>query len=96
MESYRIGPGDALLVRVLGALPEHPVDGPFVVEDEGTIALGPAYGRVEVAGLTVREAEAEVLESLTATLKDVVKHPPKVQMTIAEKALRSQAGGGEF
>jgi biopolymer transport protein ExbD len=93
---YRLGPGDTLLVRALGVLPDQPVDGPFVVEDEGTIALGPAYGRVEVAVLSVREAEAAVLASLTETLKDVVKDPPKVQVTIAEKAPRPQVGGGVF
>jgi beta-lactamase regulating signal transducer with metallopeptidase domain/biopolymer transport protein ExbD len=83
---YRLGPGDTLQVRALGVLPDQPVDGPFVVEDEGTIALGPLYGRVDVAGLSVREAEAAVLKSLTESLKDVVKDPPKVQVTIAKKA----------
>jgi beta-lactamase regulating signal transducer with metallopeptidase domain/protein involved in polysaccharide export with SLBB domain/predicted nucleic acid-binding Zn-ribbon protein len=78
---YRIGPGDTLLVRTLGAAPDWPVDGQFMVEDEGTIALGPAYGRVEVAGLTVREAEAAVLKVLKETLSD-----PKVQVTIVGKA----------
>jgi beta-lactamase regulating signal transducer with metallopeptidase domain/protein involved in polysaccharide export with SLBB domain/biopolymer transport protein ExbD len=81
---YQIRPGDTLLVRALGVLDAHPVDGPFVVEDEGTIALGPAYGRVEVAGLSVREAEAAVLKSLSAVAKDT----PMVQVTIAWKAPR--------
>jgi beta-lactamase regulating signal transducer with metallopeptidase domain/protein involved in polysaccharide export with SLBB domain len=80
-QPYRIGPGDTLLVRAIGALADQPVDGQFVVEDEGSIALGPAYGRVEVAGLTVREAEAAVLNSLKEVLSEVA-----VRVTIAKKA----------
>jgi beta-lactamase regulating signal transducer with metallopeptidase domain/protein involved in polysaccharide export with SLBB domain/tetratricopeptide (TPR) repeat protein len=78
---YRIGPGDTLLVRAIGTAPDWPVDGEFIVEEEGTIALGPAYGRVEVARLTVREAEGAVLKTLKEILSD-----PKVQLTIAKKA----------
>ena len=86
-QPYRIGPGDTLLVRTYGELPDRP-EGQFTVEDEGTIALGPFYGRVDVAGLSVREAEAAVLKLLTASLKDVVKEPPKVQVTLGRKAAK--------
>jgi protein involved in polysaccharide export with SLBB domain len=83
---HRLGPGDVVLVRSLSALPDHPIDGEFEVEEFGTLALGPAYARVEVEGLTVLEAEAAVTKSLAGVLAD-----PKVQVTLLKRAT---TGGG--
>ena len=53
---YRIDIYDVLQIRVLGTLPDQPIDGFFLVEAEGIVTLGPAYGTVRVAGMTIEEA----------------------------------------
>ena len=45
------------------------IAGPFTVEPEGTVNLGPLYGRVNVLGLTVDQARAVV----EARLKEITK-----------------------
>jgi hypothetical protein len=55
-----IQPGDRLFVRVPGAPPEDPITGVLRVEPGGTIPLGPAYGRVQVKGLTLELAEIAI------------------------------------
>jgi beta-lactamase regulating signal transducer with metallopeptidase domain/tetratricopeptide (TPR) repeat protein len=87
---HRLAPGDVVLVRALGALPDQPLDGQFEVEEFGTLALGPAYGRVEVEGLTVLEAEAAVTKALAEVLTD-----PKVQVTLLSRA-KSAEGDNPF
>ncbi len=62
---YRIDIYDVLQIRVVGTLSDQPIDGFFLVEGEGIVTLGPAYGRVHVAGMTVEEATA----AITAKLK---------------------------
>ena len=68
---YRVDIYDVLQIRVLGTLPDQPVDGFFLVEGEGIVTLGPAYGRVHVAGMTVEEASA----AITTRLKLVLARP---------------------
>jgi protein involved in polysaccharide export with SLBB domain len=81
METFhRLSPGDAVLVRVMGAPADQPIDGQFEVEEFGTLALGPAYGRIEVTGMTVLEAEAAVTKALAQVLRD-----PKVQVTLMSR-----------
>ncbi len=45
---------------------DQPIDGFFLVEGEGIVTLGPAYGRVRVAGMTVEEAT----DAITRKLKE--------------------------
>jgi len=66
---YRIETYDVLQVTVVGTLLEQPIDGGFLVEAEGTVNLGPAYGMVRVAGMTIEEATAVIDEHLRQTLK---------------------------
>lgn len=40
------------------------IDGAFTVAPDGTIALGPYYGRVAVAGLTVEEAQQQIANTI--------------------------------
>jgi len=68
---YRIDIYDVLQIRVLGTLPEQPIEGFFLVEGEGIVTLGPAYGRVRVAGMTVEQAS----EVITTKLKQVLQKP---------------------
>ena len=53
---YHIEPLDTLEVFVLGTLPDQSIAGPFPVEADGTIMLGPAYGAIKVSGLSLAEA----------------------------------------
>jgi polysaccharide export outer membrane protein len=61
---YKIAPLDILLIQVSGTLPNEPIAGPYGVEPEGTVKLGPSYGIVSVAGLTMEEARAALEKHL--------------------------------
>jgi hypothetical protein len=65
---YRISPGDPLMIRVTGTMIDQPVNGEFIVEPQGTVALGPGYGRAQVAGLTLEQAEAAICKKLQEVL----------------------------
>jgi polysaccharide biosynthesis/export protein len=65
---YRIDTYDVLQIRAIGTLLDQPIDGFFLVEGEGIVTLGPAYGRVHVAGMTVEEAAAAITARLSLTL----------------------------
>jgi beta-lactamase regulating signal transducer with metallopeptidase domain/protein involved in polysaccharide export with SLBB domain len=75
-DSYRIAPLDSIRISVMGAGPDAPIQGQYWVEQGGTVALGPAYGRVKVAGMTIEDAEKALLVHLREYLRD-----PKVQVT---------------
>jgi polysaccharide biosynthesis/export protein len=68
---YRIEAYDVLQIRVLGALMEQPIDNYYLVEGEGVVTLGPAYGTVRVAGMTIEEAT----ETITRKLQEVLVRP---------------------
>jgi beta-lactamase regulating signal transducer with metallopeptidase domain len=76
---YHIAPGDVLAVSVIarGVISPPVISGDFVVEPSGSIALGPMYGRANVAGLPLEEAEKAIITHLQKQLRD-----PKVQITI--------------
>jgi beta-lactamase regulating signal transducer with metallopeptidase domain len=76
-------PGDEVKIEVVGAFPEAPINGVFVIEPQGTVALGATYGRVKIAGMSLIEAEKAVTEKLHAVLSD-----PQVQITLPPTALR--------
>jgi protein involved in polysaccharide export with SLBB domain/beta-lactamase regulating signal transducer with metallopeptidase domain len=78
---YTVGAFDVLLVRVANTLLDQPIDEFFLVESTGTVALGPAYGRVHVQGLTLEAAEAAIRKKLQEILRN-----PEVQVTLAHQA----------
>lgn len=67
---YRIGLHDVLRIHATGTLVDQPIDNDYLVEAEGTVSLGPAYGRVAVAGQTIAEAERTVSKKLRNVLTD--------------------------
>ena len=74
----KIKPGDRLRFRARNVFDSEPLDGVYLVEPAGTVALPPVYGpRVKVAGLTLEEAEAVVLEQLKVKLRD-----PMLRVTV--------------
>lgn len=68
--------GDTIQIRAMGIAPQHPIDGHFTIEPGGTVALGPMYGRVKVAGKSVIDAEGAIKETLSEMFQD-----PRVQVT---------------
>ena len=66
---YRIEPGELLKIEVAGTLVEAPIDDVYLVEATGNVCLGPAYGRVNIDGMRVQEAEAAIREHLEKTLR---------------------------
>ncbi|MEM9354496.1 MAG: polysaccharide biosynthesis/export family protein, partial [Planctomycetota bacterium] len=86
---HRITVGDQLQVRVVGALPDQPISGVFSVEPSGTLALGPAYGRVNVVGMTLVASENAITEMLSAVVTGA-----QVQVTLAKAAGRSGWASG--
>jgi polysaccharide export outer membrane protein len=75
---HRIEPFDGLLIRVLGALPDQPIADAFAVDPEGTVDLGPSYGRVKVVGLTIDEAMSAIQQHLMQVLQ-----APQVSVSLA-------------
>jgi protein involved in polysaccharide export with SLBB domain len=51
---YRAEFGDVLQIRA-NALPDQPIDNYFIVEADGAVSFGPAYGSVHVSGMTIDE-----------------------------------------
>jgi polysaccharide export outer membrane protein len=78
---YRIDIYDVLQIRVLGTILDQPIDGFFLVEGEGVVSLGPAYGSVRVAGMTIDEAKEGIAQKLQELLAK-----PDVSVQLAKTA----------
>ena len=68
---YRIDIYDVLQIRVLGTILDQPIDSFYLVEGEGIVSLGPAYGTVRLVGMTIEEAT----EAITRKLQEVLAKP---------------------
>ncbi len=78
---HRIETFDLLLVRVSGAFPEFPINDAYPVDADGSVNLGPRYGRIKVVDLTIEEAEDEVRSELSRILTEV-----DVSISLAQSA----------
>ncbi len=69
-EQFRIEDGYILEIRVPedNTFVDEPINDEFLVQPGGNVSLGPSYGRVHVAGLTLEEAEQAVTEHLKKIL----------------------------
>lgn len=85
---YRIEIYDVLQIRVLGTILDQPVDGYFLVEGDGIVSLGPAYGTVRVAGMSIEKATVEVTRHLQTILQR-----PDVSIQLARSAGTQQITG---
>jgi RNA polymerase sigma factor (sigma-70 family) len=81
-----IGPHDVIRIQVANAFADAPIDSAYPVESMGTVALGPTYGRVKVAGLSILEAEDALKKHLSEIIED-----PAVQVTMSEKGESARA-----
>ena len=75
---HKLEPFDVLLVRVANAFADQPIADAYSIDPEGTVDLGPAYGRVRVVGLTTDEAQAEIRRHLAQLIED-----PEVSVSLA-------------
>jgi protein involved in polysaccharide export with SLBB domain len=66
---YRIESYDVLQINVLGTLLDQPINNYYLVEAEGTISLGPAYGTVRVIGMTIEESTEAIMRQLQLVLR---------------------------
>jgi polysaccharide biosynthesis/export protein len=73
---------------VLGTLLNEPIDGYYQVDREGIVNLGPAYGMVRVAGMTVQEAIAAVTQHLQRLLRQ-----PAISIRLAQSAATQEITG---
>jgi polysaccharide export outer membrane protein len=71
---YHIEALDVLQIQVSDTLPNEAIAGLYVVEPEGTVNLGLAYGSVPVAGLTLEAARA----AINGQLRRVLTNPRAV------------------
>jgi len=78
---YRAEIYDVLQIQVVGTLLDQPISGYYMVEGEGTVNLGPAYGSVRAVGMTIEEIE----QTITADLKQVLARPD-VSVQLARSA----------
>jgi protein involved in polysaccharide export with SLBB domain len=85
---YHIQPLDTLGIQALNAFPEAPIQGLYAVAPEGTVNLGATYGTVQVAGMTIEEAQAAVEAHLAQILAE-----PQVAVTLAQSRAMQQIAG---
>ena len=76
-QPFTIEPYDALDIVVRGTILGKPILNCFTVSSDGSVALGPEYGRVPLKGLTLEEAEKAIATKLREVLKD-----PKVYVAL--------------
>jgi polysaccharide biosynthesis/export protein len=78
---YRIETYDVLQIRASGTFYDQPIDNFYLVEAEGMVDLGPTYGKVRLAGMTIEEANASVTKKLSEVLSK-----PGVSVQLARTA----------
>jgi polysaccharide export outer membrane protein len=85
---YRAEIYDTYQIHVANALTDQPLDGYFMVEGEGVVNLGPAYGTVRVKGMTLHE----IKNAVEAKLGQVVREP-EVSVQLAKVYAAQQITG---
>jgi polysaccharide export outer membrane protein len=85
---HKLEPFDAILIRVANAFSDQPIADAFFIDPEGTVDLGPTYGRVKVVGFTVDEAQSEIRRHLSQLIQD-----PIVAVSLAASSGAQQISG---
>lgn len=78
---HKIETFDSILVRVANDLPDQPVSDVYTVHADGSVNLGPAYGRVKVIDLTIEESEDTIRSHLSQLLAE-----PDVSVSLVDAA----------
>jgi polysaccharide export outer membrane protein len=86
---YHLRTLDLVSIQVQGTLPEAPIAGIYPIEPGGFVRLGVQYGgSVNVAGLTVEQAEQAIALHLRTYLRNAI-----VSVTLADVAVKQQIAG---
>lgn len=85
---YHVQPLDGLFVSATNTLKEGDINGIYIIDPDGTINLGPGYGRVAVSGMTIEEAQKAVQDYLGTILK-----APTVHVMLAQSRAMQQIQG---
>jgi len=85
---YRIEKLDSLEISSVGVLPEQPLEGRFSVDPAGALNLGPMYGKVAVAGMTLDEAHDAIVTHLSEILT-----APEISVALGEIAGQQHIAG---
>jgi polysaccharide export outer membrane protein len=85
---YHIEPQDTLEIFVQGTLVDQNIAGPYPVEADGTIMLGPAYGSIKVSGFTLSEAQQAIRTQLESIITS-----PQVAVSLNESAGKQEIKG---
>ncbi|WP_425395961.1 polysaccharide biosynthesis/export family protein [Aeoliella sp.] len=83
-----VEPFDGLLVRALYVDDNVPIQNAFFVDPEGKIDLGPSYGRVQVANMTIDDAQEAIRKHLSQIYPDA-----EVSVSLAVSAGAQQIVG---
>lgn len=84
----RIQPGDRLIIHVTPTLPNAPIQGDFPVDAKGNVSLGIRYGRVEIKGLTLEEAQAKIQHYLASRISQPMVSVDWVELPNREDRIR--------
>jgi polysaccharide export outer membrane protein len=92
---YKIDVGDQLYLQYVGETrPMQPLGGfVYVVEPEGTINLGPAYGRVNVQGKDIAGALEAVKKQLTIAMSAETVKNAQIALSLAQGRGQQQITG---
>ena len=85
---YKADIYDVLQIRVTNTIPDQPIDNYYIVEAEGVVNLGAAYGKVRVVGMTIDEIKSTVAQSLSQMLRE-----PDVSVQLARTSGTQQISG---
>jgi polysaccharide export outer membrane protein len=85
---HTLEPYDTILVRVANAYADQPIADAFFIGPEGSVDLGPSYGRVKVVGLSVDEAKSEIRRYLSQLIDE-----PIVSVSLAAASGAQQITG---
>jgi polysaccharide export outer membrane protein len=87
-QPYHIEIYDVLSIKAAFALPDEPINGLYVVDDDGNLDLGPTYGKTRVLGLTLPEAQKMISKKLEAVLRQ-----PEITVELARMGATQQVNG---
>ena len=85
---HAIAPLDVLMIQAKPTFNDQPIAGAYVVEADGTVNLGPAYGTVPIGGMSIQAAADAIKNNLAQTIKD-----PVVTVSLMQSAARQQIAG---
>jgi polysaccharide export outer membrane protein len=85
---YHLRTLDAISIQVQGTPPDAPISGVFPIEPGGVVRLGYRYGAVNVAGMTVSDAEKAIGKYLRESLKE-----PNVSVSLVDTTAKQQVAG---